>query len=1328
MMCNNKSFKYIIKPGVLIIFAMWIFILGNNTTYAAFGVRAVVSAMNPDTEINLDWDLVNGAMYYKVFRNSGAEDVLIKTVDVNSDRYFTSFSDAVTDGANLVPETSYTYTVRAYSDQEMLNEIAAASATITTSQMLKPSNIASSYDINSNQITLKWKNNSKALAGSSVKRVGGAGTLSSVAGGVSTCTFNDPDMVKNQENQYTVVSTDSNGHTSQEGDAASIIPIDPPVITASVNNGTVLISWGGYGYIQNFELQRSRYTSSWDAWQTLSIQLTPGITSTNDVLPAAGVYRYRLAAKSISQYTGYSNISQSIVKPAAPKDLTGQFSSNTSVSLSWTNDVGNDSLLKIEKRVGSGSYAEIAMLPKDSASYTDTFSVDLNQDYYYRIIAFDSDNNKDVGSEYRITAALPSAPMSLSLYTLSDTRINLSWTDTSANETGFIIERKTGTGGFVQLGTTAANSTTYEDNAVSSSNTYTYRVWANNHLGKSVLASNEVSVAPNSVKAPNFLEAAVMSSTAVRLTWTYAASNSYTTVIERKAGASGSWVRLYDAAPNILSYSDSTVQPNTRYFYRIRAKTGQYVYSNAYPADDTGKEAYTVFSPLNLSLVNSSRIDLAWTDFVSGEVGFAVERKIDSGSFEQISVVEANKASYTDFTVTNGHVYTYRILLMNSATNLTIYTNEVSTTINTIIRPLSLDVDVISPSQINLSWSLSAPGSHKTVIERKTWDTGTWEEIGTVEGKLSYENTNLNSNTQYFYRVKVYYSSNVYSQAYPNDDAGIGKYTRIISPSNLIGTAISSTQINLSWYTNSSDAYFVIERRTKNGSYYEAGKTGVNATSWSDINLIPNLKYTYRIKAKTLYNESAYSEEVSLMCTNLAAPSGLMAQAAGQEGIYISWVDNTLNETGFEIWRLVDGMSEWELLVALEANSRIFSDTGLIEGKKYTYMVRAYLGSDGIYSPYSATASAIASIPAAPDNFTYSAVSSSSVKLTWRDNSNNESGFKVERKDNSTGNWTEIAALQQNVTSHTVSGLNSSTSYTYRIKAFNTTNNSFSYSTELTVSLRKPEVPSGIVLSSLSSAEIRIAWSDNSISETGFAIERKKNGGEFAEIVKVPANTVSYIDKGLSPNQQYFYRVRAYNGSGYSSYSDSKSVSTKKSAGYKDLSSVSWAKSAIESLSGRGIIKGKTSNQFYPNDKITRAEFVVILMRIFKPDEMVAGSFADVNGRHWFYKEVLTAKSLGIISGSSNNYFYPNRPITREDAAVMIARTLMAVDKPAAGSKTDVLKGFKDLSKVSSYALPSIASLYSEKIITGKEPDVLAPKANTTRAEAAVLLSRIVDR
>ena len=212
--------------------------------------------------------------------------------------------------------------------------------------------------------------------------------------------------------------------------------------------------------------------------------------------------------------------------------------------------------LELEKKIGNGSYSEIAVLSKDSASYIDNFIVASNETYYYRIIALDSENNKDVSAECSIAAVLPQAPASLSLSHESNTKIILSWIDKSTNETGFSIERKTGTGSYVLLGTVDENVTSFEDNTVSSDYTYTYRVWANSYFGNSTASSNEVTITPNTVKSPNSLDAVVISGNTVRLTWTYPASNAYTTVIERKTGETGTWTKLYEEALGVLRYKE----------------------------------------------------------------------------------------------------------------------------------------------------------------------------------------------------------------------------------------------------------------------------------------------------------------------------------------------------------------------------------------------------------------------------------------------------------------------------------------------------------------------------------------------------------------------------------------------------------------------------------------------------------------------------------------------------------------------------------------------------------------------------------------------------
>lgn len=87
--------------------------------------------------------------------------------------------------------------------------------------------------------------------------------------------------------------------------------------------------------------------------------------------------------------------------------------------------------------------------------------------------------------------------------------------------------------------------------------------------------------------------------------------------------------------------------------------------------------------------------------------------------------------------------------------------------------------------------------------------------------------------------------------------------------------------------------------------------------------------------------------------------------------------------------------------------------------------------------------------------------------------------------------------------------------------------------------------PSELTASAVSSSQINLSWKDNSDDETGFKIERKKGEGDtFSQIATVGANVTTYSDTGLSPSTTYYYRVRAYNASGDSSYSNTAQATT----------------------------------------------------------------------------------------------------------------------------------------------------------------------------------------
>src|SRR2546422_4297789 len=114
-----------------------------------------------------------------------------------------------------------------------------------------------------------------------------------------------------------------------------------------------------------------------------------------------------------------------------------------------------------------------------------------------------------------------------------------------------------------------------------------------------------------------------------------------------------------------------------------------------------------------------------------------------------------------------------------------------------------------------------------------------------------------------------------------------------------------------------------------------------------------------------------------------------------------------------------------------------FTDSALQPDTSYTYTVVAFDGAGNHSSPSgSISFTTSTSTPAAPSNLTASPISTSQINLSWTDNSNNENGFKVERKTGAGGTWSQVAIVGANVTSYPDTGLSSSTTYYYRVRSY----------------------------------------------------------------------------------------------------------------------------------------------------------------------------------------------------------------------------------------------------------------------------------------------------
>lgn len=213
------------------------------------------------------------------------------------------------------------------------------------------------------------------------------------------------------------------------------------------------------------------------------------ITNTNG-------FRY---VRYLSPTGGFGNCSEiefyghdgSMSAPSAPSALVATSASSSQINLTWTDNSSNETSFKIERKTGaSGTYAQIGTTGANGNSFSDG-GLSASTQYYYRVRANNIGGDSAYSNEANATTsaappATPAAPSNLAATPVSNTQINLAWTDNATNETGFKIERKTGAGGtYAQIATASANVTSYSNTGLTAGTTYYYQVRANNGAGDS---------------------------------------------------------------------------------------------------------------------------------------------------------------------------------------------------------------------------------------------------------------------------------------------------------------------------------------------------------------------------------------------------------------------------------------------------------------------------------------------------------------------------------------------------------------------------------------------------------------------------------------------------------------------------------------------------------------------------------------------------------------------------------------------------------------------------------------------------------------------------
>jgi hypothetical protein len=348
-------------------------------------------------------------------------------------------------------------------------------------------------------------------------------------------------------------------------------------------------------------------------------------------------------------------------------------------------------------------------------------------------------------------------------------------------------------------------------------------------------------------------------------------------------------------------------------------------------------------------------------------------------------------------------------------------------------------------NQITLNWTDNAANETGVSVEQCAGaGCANFTPIAQVGTNVtSHVQTGLALGTTYRYRVRSFNGNG--NSAYSNVAEAVTAATLPTAPTNLGAIAISSNQIDLTWLDNASNENgFYIERCTgvNCAEFSQIAQTEANVAKFSNAGLTAGVTYRYRIRAFNATGVSGYSNVAQaltpLPTSTFGAPGNLIATAVSSQQIDLTWTDNSTTEDGFKLYRSVDGIEFFRTAI-LAPNVTTFSNTGRPGSTTYYYRVLAFNSTGNTANSNTAVATTFPEAtvrPSAPTNLTATAISSSQIKLTWTDNSNNEVAFRVYRSlDGIT--FTEVSKQWANVTSYTDPGLTTKTTYYYRVRSSN---------------------------------------------------------------------------------------------------------------------------------------------------------------------------------------------------------------------------------------------------------------------------------------------------
>ena len=342
----------------------------------------------------------------------------------------------------------------------------------------------------------------------------------------------------------------------------------------------------------------------------------------------------------------------------------------------------------------------------------------------------------------------------------------------------------------------------------------------------------------------------------------------------------------------------------------------------------------------------------------------------------------------------------------------------------------------------------------------------------------------------------------------------------------------SNTSLVLSWdEVLNAQGYEIYRATSENGKYVKVKTITDNSIlTNTSTGLESATSYYYKIKAYKEHKGQKIYGKFNLLkaTTNPDKITGLKLLDSTSSSLKIGW-DKYDKATGYEVYRATNENGKYIKVKTITDNNIIQNKSpNLDNGKMYYYRVKAYIEVDGQkYYSDSATLQASTKLSGGITNLKMVSRTDNSIRISW-DKVESDEGYEVFRGTSEKGKYVKVKTItDNNITSIVSTGLNSATTYYYKVRSYKTIDGNKQYGDFSTVKIStKPKAVDNLVLVNSTEKSIKIAW-DEVKGADGYEIF--KATGENGKYVKVATTSdLNYVSLGVVKGQSYCYKVKAY--------------------------------------------------------------------------------------------------------------------------------------------------------------------------------------------------------